>query len=404
MRYLRLQQQLQPQIPYFADAGKVVLNMKTIHVDGESGIVSRHTSGAFRYHGWPTLAKLTDGTLVVGVSGHRMWHVCPFGKTQLFFSRDEGKTWSSPVVPNDTWLDDRDVGLCALPNNGLVMSWFNADYTLLDVRADRLKELYSPAELDLVNAYRAVAVQTEDEQPGAFLRFSRDGGMTWGEPRPTPVCNPHGPTLLKDGSLLHFAREYDEAIPFDDRRVIAMRSTDEGKTWQEIGRPGLPEGIKATNFVEPYALQLPSGRIVGVIRYQTRLAPDEPKQYGTFTLFCTISDDGGRTWSEPKWTGSIGAPGHLMVHSSGALICSYGCRTKGSYSERAMVSYDEGETWELDICINDNTPDGDLGYASTVELSDGSLLTAYYQKYVDGNGVADNKTSLLYTKWRLPRH
>lgn len=29
-------------------------------------------------------------------------------------------------------------------------------------------------------------------------------------------------------------------------------------------------------------------------------------------------------------------------------------------------------------------------------------MTAYYRRYVDANGVADNKTSLLYTKWRLP--
>ena len=43
-----------------------------------------------------------------------------------------------------------------------------------------------------------------------------------------------------------------------------------------------------------------------------------------------------------------------------------------------------------------NEKDGDLGYPSTVELDDGSLMTVYYQKYED-----DKKTSLLYTKWRL---
>jgi len=42
-----------------------------------------------------------------------------------------------------------------------------------------------------------------------------------------------------------------------------------------------------------------------------------------------------------------------------------------------------------------------MGYASTVELSDGSLLTAYYQKYREGDKV-DKKTSFLYTKWTLP--
>ena len=376
--------------------------MNTIKVNGEHGMISRRPYGAFSYHGWPTLTKLTDGTLVVGVSGHRIWHVCPFGKTHLYFSRDEGKTWSAPLVPNDTWLDDRDVGLAALPDGGLLLSWFNADYTLLDVRADKLKEVYSPAELDMINAYRAAAIQSDDQRPGSYIRFSRDGGMSWGEPKPVSVTCPHGPCVLRDGSLLHLGREISENKDFEKREILVMHSTDEGETWEQIGQPALPEGVKWVNMVEPHAIQLASGRIVGAIRYQSRNQPDECKDYGTFSMFCTISDDGGHTWSTPKWMGTSGAPAHLMQHSSGALLCSYGRRAKGDQSERVLVSYDEGETWELDICINDQSPDGDLGYASTAELSDGSLLTAYYQKYVDENGKADTKTSLLYTKWRLP--
>lgn len=30
--------------------------MKTINANGEHGIISRRPSGAFRYHGWPTMA------------------------------------------------------------------------------------------------------------------------------------------------------------------------------------------------------------------------------------------------------------------------------------------------------------------------------------------------------------
>ena len=33
------------------------------------------------------------------------------------------------------------------------------------------------------------------------------------------------------------------------------------------------------------------------------------------------------------------------------------------------------------MLLFDDAPDTDLGYPSTVELSDGSLLTVYYQKY-----------------------
>jgi len=376
--------------------------MDTIKINGEHGIISRRPYGAFGYHGWPTLTKLTDGTLVAGVSGHRVWHVCPFGKTHLHFSRDDGKTWSAPLVPNDTWLDDRDVGLAAMPDNGLVMTWFNADYTLLDVRAEKLKEVYSAAELDMINAYRAAAIQSETEQSGSYIRFSSDGGMTWGDPKQVPVSAPHGPCVLQDGSVLYLGRQLGENLTFEERQIVVVRSTDQGETWEKIGQPALPKYARWDNMVEPHAIQLPSGRIVGAIRYQSRNREDEYKEYGTFSMFCTISDDGGYTWSEAKWMGTSGAAANLMRHSSGALLCSYGRRAKGDYSERVLVSYDEGETWTLDICINDQAPDGDLGYASTVELSDGSLLTAYYQKYVDENGVADAKTSLLYTKWKLP--
>ena len=57
--------------------------------------------------------------------------------------------------------------------------------------------------------------------------------------------------------------------------------------------------------------------------------------------------------------------------------------------------------WPQDVVVFDNVPDWDMGYPSTVELQDGSLLTAYYQKYQEGD-VIDKKASFLYTKWQLP--
>ena len=49
-----------------------------------------------RYIGWPTVARTRGGELIVAFSGDREAHVCPFGKTQIVRSRDNGKTWSEP--------------------------------------------------------------------------------------------------------------------------------------------------------------------------------------------------------------------------------------------------------------------------------------------------------------------
>ncbi len=67
------------------------------------------------------------------------------------------------------------------------------------------------------------------------------------------------------------------------------------------------------------------------------------------------------------------------MHSSGALLCTYGYR-KHPYGQRAMMSRDGG-------------PDSDLGYPSSVELADGSVFTVYYQKERAGGQCA-----LLWTR------
>ncbi|MGN1075298.1 MAG: sialidase family protein, partial [Eubacteriales bacterium] len=89
-----------------------------------------------------------------------------------------------------------------------------------------------------------------------------------------------------------------------------------------------------------------------------------------------------------------GSPPHLLVHSSGAVICTYG-RREEPFGERAMISYDEGKTWTRDIELCPGA-DFDLGYPATVELADGSLLTVYYQKF-----PGDSRNSFLYTHWTL---
>ena len=135
---------------------------------------------------------------------------------------------------------------------------------------------------------------------------------------------------------------------------------------------------------EPHAIQLPSGRIIVHLRR-------EP----SFTVWQCYSDDGGKTWSEPVFL-TQGGPPHLLRHSSGVLICTYGYRRPG-YGQRVLLSYDDGRSYEQWI-LRDDGFSGDLGYPSTVDLEDGTLYSVYYQK----TAPDALNCSLLTSHWELP--
>ena len=50
----------------------------------EQGIVYRKTEGLFDYVGWPTMIRAKNGNIYIACSGHRLGHICPFGKILLF--------------------------------------------------------------------------------------------------------------------------------------------------------------------------------------------------------------------------------------------------------------------------------------------------------------------------------
>ncbi|HHW24346.1 MAG TPA: sialidase family protein [Bacillota bacterium] len=367
----------------------------TVYPTATHGIISRMTGSFFSYHGWPTVCRSDDGTLYAVCSGFRLQHVCPFGKTVMFVSFDEGKTWTPPIVVNDTYLDDRDAGIVSLGGGKLLLTWFcHPAETYLNEYYQSIKNSTSKREAILTLGMLAAfeGLSDKEKQGGSFIRLSHDRGVTWSAQIKVPVSSPHGPALLPDGRLLYLGKELYSDLPAEDRHaILAFESRDDGKTWQKLAKIPLPEGTVPDNFHEPHAIALPDGTLLGAIRAQ-----GAGVDYG-FTIYTCRSTDGGRTWSVPAPTGICGSPPHLLLHSSGALICTYGRRTP-PFGERAAISYNNGITWEDEYVIYDGAPDADLGYPSTVELSDGSLLTVYYQKY-----PGDGKCSLLMTRWRLEK-
>jgi hypothetical protein len=311
----------------------------------------------------------------------------------LNFSKDGGRTWSAPQVINDSPIDDRDAGVIALGGRAMLVSWFSSDTRRY--LADYRKRL--PAE-DIARWEEMVATWTEDmvrDCVGSWVMLTQDG-WTWSERIRVPVSTPHGPIHLRNGDLLYLGKKGFNVGDQIARDIAACRSVDGGRTWTELGTVPICEGTRLDNHVEPHVVELGSGKLIGMIRFQLRGDDDPARNQMHFSLFQTESEDGGKTWTRSRPTGVCGSPPHLLRHSSGTLVCVYGYR-KPPYGQRAMLSCDGGRSWETDFILRDDGPDSDLGYPASVEMPDGSVFTIYYQRFQPGE-----KCSLLWTRWCLP--
>lgn len=362
-------------------------------IAAEHGVICWMGNDPFGYFGWPSIARLDDNTLVVASSGLRTEHVCPFGKTVLNYSRDEGRSWSAPIVVNDTFMDDRDAGVVNLGGKSMLVSWFTSDTRKYREGAAKRYSAEVMASWDeVLDTWTDAKV---DELLGSWVTLT-DDGESWTAPIRVPVSTPHGPIRLANGDLLYLGKANFSTPDRATGVIMACRSSDGGRTWAELGEVPACPGASHANVHEPHVAELADGRLVGMIRFQ-RSGPDDPvKDQINFSLSQTESDDGGETWSIARPTGVYGSPPGLLAHSSGALLCVYGYRQE-PYGQRAMVSRDGGQTWGDEIVLRDDGPDGDLGYPDSVEMPDGSVMTIYYQK-----SQAGEKCSLLYTRWQLP--
>lgn len=363
----------------------------------------------FGYSAWPTVAKAPDGSLLTAFSSFRVRHICPFGKTVLSRSTDDGKTWSAPTPIIDTELDDRDGGLCVFGNKVMLTSFNNS----VAFQSDRIKNKKEPQDQkDILSlAYtNCIDIQKAEKSLGSTYKISNDGGKTFGKLGILPLTSPHGPCSLQDGRLFYIGRAFsspesnlgmgykkeNNREKYGDFKALKEGiyytfSKDGGETWEEPKElEGLQELWKEGRFCcEPHAIQLKSGRILVHIRVE--------KWGSLFSVYQCHSDDFGKTFSPLKQVVEKGSPSHLMQRKDGTVICSYGYRSE-PYGQRAKYSVDDGETWGEEIILRDDSPSADVGYPSTVELEDGSLFTVYYHW-----GKDKVNAGIYYTKWRLER-
>jgi sialidase-1 len=341
------------------------------------------------YHGWPTLARRKNGELLLVFSGGREAHVCPFGRVELMRSQDNGQTWRWPQVLIDGPIDDRDAGVVETNQGSLLVTTFTSlAYEPLLTKAEGIAAGQPGAWDDVkLREWRAVHHRISAEQRqrelGTWMIRSTDGGVTWSARYRVPVNSPHGPIALRDGRLLYPG----VALWAPERKVGICQSTDDGVTWEWLTDGPVRPGDNAIDYHELHAVEAANGRIIGHIRNHNTTNKGETLQ--------TESDDGGKTWSTPHSIGVWGLPSHLLRLQDGRLLMSYGRRRK-PFGNQVRVSSDHGGTWSEPLTLSDDGLGGDLGYPSTVECDDGTLVTVWYEVLKDSP-----LAQLRQARWRL---
>ena len=358
----------------------------SIYADARHGVVCAVEKRPENYFGWPSVAKLDDGTIVAGSSGLRRAHVCPWGKSVLCYSSDGGETYGAPTVAHDDMIDNRDLGVIALGGQRFAITWFS-----LDVRVYDMEKRLSPEDARDAAAYMATwKDDTVSTLMGSWTKITPDGGKTWTRAIRVPVSAPHGFIRLKNGDLGYFGKGYREDLRGPGGPIQYTVSSDGGFTWSIRGEVPIPEK-DVELYHEPHMIELADGGLMGVIRYHI------PRERGNGLDTClSFSRDGGKTWTAPERMNIAGSPPHLLRHSSGAIVLTYGYREAG-YGQRARISRDEGKTWSEDIIIRDDGETIDLGYPCSIEMDDGSIYTVYYQAL-----PGRSNTSILWSRWRIP--
>jgi len=324
-------------------------------------------------YSFPSLEVLDDGTLICAFreAAKRRFrtHIDPTSKAVLVRSTDNGKSWD-PQTKVVIWEEDgcgiQDPSVRRLRDGTLIANFF---------------KWRVGTERDLPDGNRRIRgldgvhyAWTE----GTYVSWSKDGGETWTEP--VKVNSPmedstatSEPVLeLPDGTLL--LPVYGQLESDETSRAMVLRSYDGGRTWRDPSTIAY-DPLGNIGFFEPALLHLPgSEKIICMLR--THKKPRE--EYGYY-LYQSESEDMGRTWSTPKKTRIWGHPPNLTLLKEGFILCSYGYR-RPPYGVRACISTDNGKSWKLEseVILRSDGLDGDLGYPSTVQLTDGTILTSYY--------------------------
>lgn len=325
------------------------------------------------YNSFPNIVKNDDGRYVAGfrqapdrrtIFGHNM-HIDPSSKAVTVSSLD-GEQWDgrAQVLYDDYFVGVQDPCLNRLSDGTIFATFFT--WKVLD-QSDVPNNMRLPHDRQIQGKWIA-------RINGSFSIRSFDGGKTWDEPLPIAEDRVIRGNIveLDDGTIL---------LPTyctlgGTSRVIVMKTEDSGKSWTSIAE--IKSG-GAYHFHEPNLIQTPSGKIVCLIRSLKKdISQGEEKTASP--LFISESFDHGLTWSEPAARPYYSpSPFHALKLQEGGVLLTYGYRM-APYGIRAVWLDSECERWDeaKEFIIRDDGLGPDIGYTSSIQREDGSVIITYY--------------------------
>lgn len=215
---------------------------------------------------------------------------------------------------------------------------------------DREKGQYlgHPTTLLLEDGRTILCVYPKGHGRGAIVyKRSADGGRTWSERLETPKSwktSEETPTIHRVVDAAGKKRLFLFSGLYPVRMAV---SEDDGGTWSELAPVGEWGGI--VTMASVVELKTGPGHTLALFHDDGRFIAKGGKAAGVFTLYQSLSSDGGLTWSAPEVLFKSGTvhlcePGAFRSPDGKqiAVLLRENRRVKNSH---VIFSEDEGKTW-----------------------------------------------------------
>ena len=302
---------------------------------------------------WPNLTLMPDGEIIATIFNHPEHAARAGANIECWASEDDGRLWRLRGTPDS-------------PPEG-------------ESRVNQAAGLAPDGALIVIMSGRDVTKEPREVLPRPKVFRSEDNARTWeriGEVAVPDTANHHvipfgDVVCLPDGSMAapfyagHKSNK-DINVNSDAHRYqsFLIFSHDGGATWEDWVEIG------TWDHDETSVLPMDNGRWIAAARTVADMHTD---------LF--VSDDEGRTW---EYGGPLAltrqAPAHLCRMNDGCVLLSYGLRNTGIYAGIGVRVSEDGETWGTPSVIFNPGKEGagDGTYPSSVQVADGTIVTAYY--------------------------
>lgn len=322
---------------------------------------------------WPNLTLMPDGAVVATIFNQPTHGGCE-GDVDCWVSTDAARMWQylGTPAPHEPTTNRMNVAAGLARDGSLVV--LAAGWTNRPPTTEPKKVFFQDSEI-----------------LPAWVCRSTDGGRTWQHTDqieflegPSVYPMPFGDIVqLADGALGVSLYARDKVDVADGISAHLYVSLDDGRSWQHRSVIG------AGDYNETNLLTLRSGRLLAAAR-----------TWNDHHLEIFYSDDSGQTWASSGVASLAGQhPAHLLELADGRVLLVYGLRNPGLYGVAARLSSDGGQTWGLpQVLVNLGADRVDCGYPASVQLADGTIVTAYYAASAESH----HRYHMGVVRWQAP--